>query len=90
MLGPLYKKVFLHFSSGKPSSKLVVGEVPEPPLKEECKGRQEGEAVKVMGGSWTTTTPSGFRVASLGGKLVQVQPLQAFHATDPFSQSVST
>ncbi|KTG41223.1 hypothetical protein cypCar_00001808 [Cyprinus carpio] len=41
--------------------------------------------LEVNGGSWTTTTPSGFRVASVAGKEVEVQPILAYHATDPFS-----
>ncbi|XP_042617756.1 sperm-associated antigen 17-like isoform X2 [Cyprinus carpio] len=41
--------------------------------------------LEVNGGSWTTTTSSGFRVASVAGKEVEVQPILAYHATDPFS-----
>ncbi|XP_050972826.1 sperm-associated antigen 17 [Labeo rohita] len=41
--------------------------------------------LEINGGSWTTTTPSGFRVASVAGKKVAVQPILAYHATDPFS-----
>ncbi|XP_058641173.1 sperm-associated antigen 17 isoform X2 [Onychostoma macrolepis] len=41
--------------------------------------------LEINGGSWTTTTPSGFRVASVAGKEVKVQPILAYHATDPFS-----
>ncbi|XP_043103168.1 LOW QUALITY PROTEIN: sperm-associated antigen 17 [Puntigrus tetrazona] len=41
--------------------------------------------LEINGGSWTTTTPSGFRVASVAGKEVKVQPVLAYHATDPFS-----
>ncbi|KTF82479.1 hypothetical protein cypCar_00015031 [Cyprinus carpio] len=40
---------------------------------------------EINGGSWTTTTPSGFRVASVTRKEVKVQPILAYHATDPFS-----
>ncbi|XP_016389993.1 sperm-associated antigen 17 [Sinocyclocheilus rhinocerous] len=40
---------------------------------------------EINGGSWTTTTPSGSRVASVAGKEVKVQPILAYHATDPFS-----
>ncbi|KAL7884467.1 hypothetical protein AOLI_G00072370 [Acnodon oligacanthus] len=70
---------------GKHSSKLAVGgeEVLAPLLTEEG-----SRAPEVTGGSWTTTTPSGFRVASVGGRRVEVQPIRTFHATDPFSQSV--
>ncbi|KAI4897172.1 hypothetical protein NFI96_015223, partial [Prochilodus magdalenae] len=76
---------------GKLSSKPAVGgeEVLESPLKEEGKDRPEGNsALEVTGGSWTTTTPSGFRVASVKGRQVEVQPIRTFHSTDPFSQSV--
>ncbi len=45
--------------------------------------------LEINGGSWTTTTPSGFRVASVAGKEVKVQPILAYHATDPFSGTVS-
>ncbi|XP_077080311.1 sperm-associated antigen 17 [Siphateles boraxobius] len=45
-------------------------------------------SVEITGGSWTTTTPSGLRVASVAGKEVQVQPILAYHATDPFSGTV--
>ncbi|XP_072537294.1 sperm-associated antigen 17 [Salminus brasiliensis] len=68
---------------GKLVSKPVVGEGLELPLKEES-----NKAPEVTGGSWTTTTPSGFRVASIRGRRVDVQPILTFHATDPFSQSV--
>ncbi|KAL6459422.1 hypothetical protein MHYP_G00328940 [Metynnis hypsauchen] len=69
---------------GKLSSKPAVeGEVLAPLLTEEG-----NRAPEVTGVSWTTTTPSGFRVASVGGRRVEVQPIRTFHATDPFSQSV--
>ncbi|XP_036435675.1 sperm-associated antigen 17 [Colossoma macropomum] len=70
---------------GKLSSKPAVGgeEVLAPPLTEEG-----SRALEVTGGSWTTTTPSGFRVASVGGRRVEVQPIRTFHSTDPFSQSI--
>jgi len=44
---------------------------------------------EITGGSWTTTTPSGLRVATVAGKEVQVQPILAYHVTDPFSGTVS-
>ncbi|CAM4718238.1 unnamed protein product [Leuciscus chuanchicus] len=44
--------------------------------------------VEITGGSWTTTTLSGLRVATVAGKEVQVQPILAYHATDPFSGTV--
>ncbi|XP_037391508.1 sperm-associated antigen 17 isoform X1 [Pygocentrus nattereri] len=70
---------------GKLSSKPAVGgeEVFASLLTEEG-----NRAPEVTGVSWTTTTPSGFRVASVGGRRVEVQPIRTFHATDPFSQSV--
>lgn len=45
--------------------------------------------VEITGGSWTTTTPSGLRVSSVAGKEVEVDPILAFHATDPFNGTVS-
>ncbi|XP_039520361.1 sperm-associated antigen 17 [Pimephales promelas] len=45
-------------------------------------------SVEITGGSWTTTTPSGLRVATVAGKEVQVQPILAYHVTDPFSGTV--
>ncbi|XDV49401.1 hypothetical protein PO909_018659 [Leuciscus waleckii] len=44
--------------------------------------------VEITGGSWTTTTLSGLRVATVAGKEVQAQPILAYHATDPFSGTV--
>ncbi|XP_048067291.1 sperm-associated antigen 17 isoform X1 [Megalobrama amblycephala] len=44
--------------------------------------------VEITGGSWTTTTPSGLRVASVAGKEVEVQAILAYHATDPFNGTV--
>ncbi|XP_067270329.1 sperm-associated antigen 17 isoform X2 [Pseudorasbora parva] len=44
--------------------------------------------LEITGGSWTTTTPSGLRVASVGGREVEEQPILAYHATDPFSGTV--
>ncbi|XP_055023578.2 sperm-associated antigen 17 [Misgurnus anguillicaudatus] len=49
---------------------------------------KEKPTCKVTGGSWTTTTPSGFRIASVAGKQISVQPLLAYHATDPFNETV--
>ncbi|KAG9270155.1 sperm-associated antigen 17 [Astyanax mexicanus] len=73
---------------GRLVSKPVVGEVLEP-LREDSKGGPEcNEVPEVTGGSWTTTTPSGFRVMTVRGKRVEAPPVQTFHATDPFSKSV--
>lgn len=44
---------------------------------------------EVTGGSWTTTTPSGLRVASVAGKEIEAQPILTYHATDPLNGTVS-
>ncbi len=57
--------------------------------EDEQKNEKTPYYFEITGGSWTTTTPSGFRVASVAGKEVKVQPILAYHATDPFSGTVS-
>ncbi|XP_035377914.1 sperm-associated antigen 17 isoform X2 [Electrophorus electricus] len=68
---------------GKVTSKSTTGTDLMEPLKEEHR-----RPLVVAGGSWTTTTPSGFRVASTGGGRREVSPVRTYRATDPFSQSV--
>lgn len=80
-------KYIQHFFSliGKADSKVNT--------EDEQQKSTENEKTKcypeINGGSWTTTTPFGFRVASVARKEVKVQPILAYHATDPFSGTVS-
>lgn len=73
-------------SSGKPTSKMSMGiETVDSDLKEELKA-----TAQVSEGSWTTTTPSGLRVATIGDRTVDASPILAYRATDPISETVST
>ncbi|XP_051950520.1 sperm-associated antigen 17 isoform X1 [Xyrauchen texanus] len=68
---------------GKVNSKVNVEVHPEPTVNE-----KENWCLEVTGGSWTTTTPSGHRIATVGKEEVDVQPILSYHATDPFSGTV--
>ncbi|XP_056585787.1 sperm-associated antigen 17 isoform X4 [Triplophysa dalaica] len=50
--------------------------------------KEKPYSFEVTGGTWTTTTPSGLRVASVAGKEIVAQPLLTYHATDPFNETV--
>lgn len=51
--------------------------------------KEKPYSFEVTGGTWTTTTPSGLRVASVAGKEIEAQPILTYHATDPFNETVS-
>nr|XP_009302096.1 sperm-associated antigen 17 isoform X2 [Danio rerio] len=69
---------------GKPDSKVNAEEEQQKPVENE----KPNYYLEVSGGSWMTTIPSGLRVASKAGKKVEVPPIQAYQATDPFSGTV--
>ncbi|XP_053481824.1 sperm-associated antigen 17 isoform X3 [Ictalurus furcatus] len=66
----------------KPRSGVGV-EGAEPTSKVELK-----EQVKMTGGSWCTTTPSGVRIRTMRGDLVEENPVLTFYSTDPQTHSV--
>ncbi|KAF4072737.1 hypothetical protein AMELA_G00266190 [Ameiurus melas] len=66
----------------KPSSGVGV-EGAEPTSKVELK-----EQVKMMGGSWCTTTQSGVRIRTIRGERVDENPVLTFYSTDPQTHSV--
>lgn len=78
------KNKFLLFT-GKAESKVNIEDEQQTSIENE----KTKIDVEITGGSWTTTTPSGLRVASVAGKEVEAQPILAYHATDPFSGTVS-
>ncbi|XP_053360671.1 sperm-associated antigen 17 [Clarias gariepinus] len=55
----------------------------EPTARAELK-----EQVKVTGGSWCTTTPSGVRIRTIRGEPVEENPVLTFYSTDPQTHSV--
>ncbi|XP_056319183.1 sperm-associated antigen 17 [Danio aesculapii] len=69
---------------GKADSKVNTEEEQQKPVENEIPNYY----LEVSGGSWTTTIPSGLRVASKAGKKVEVPPILAYQATDPFSGTV--
>ncbi|KAK6325687.1 hypothetical protein J4Q44_G00050290 [Coregonus suidteri] len=50
--------------------------------------RSSGQTQARQGVCWTTTSPSGHRVATMGDQTTDPGPVLAFRATDPVSQTV--
>ncbi|XP_010889422.4 sperm-associated antigen 17 [Esox lucius] len=74
---------------GKLSSRQSMGADPcqiDPEPREDQ--QRSGQAQGRQGASWITTTPSGYRVATIGGQTLEPSPVLAFRATDPVSQTV--
>lgn len=75
---------FLSFS-GKANSTVNADDIP----RQKSVDKEKPCSFEITGGSWTTTTPSGLRVASVAGKEIHVQPILTYHATDPLNGTVS-